>query len=64
MTLFQFDQIFLIVHKFEWNCFNYTNMIKAVGIFAQMFLNVFKFKWSGCILFKLEWSCLKFPKNE
>jgi len=26
--------------------------------FAQMFLNVCKFKWSGCILFKLEWSCL------
>jgi len=31
MTLFQFDQMFLIVPKFEWRCFNYANMIKAVG---------------------------------
>jgi len=23
MTLFQFDQMFLIVPKFEWSCFNY-----------------------------------------
>jgi len=44
MTLFQFDQIFLIVRKIELSCFNYTNMIKAVGIFAQMFLNACKFK--------------------
>jgi len=64
MTLFQFDQIFLSVHKFEWSCFNYTNMIKTDGIFAQMFLNVCKFKLSGCTLFKLDCSCLKFPKNE
>jgi len=63
MTLFQFDQMFLIVPKFEWSCFNYPNMIKAVGLeFTQMFLNVCKFKWSGCILFELEWSCSKFPK--
>jgi len=39
MTLFQFDQMFLIVPKFEWNCFNYPNIIK----FAQLFLNVCKF---------------------
>jgi len=32
MTLFQFDQMFLIVPKFEWSCFNDPNMIKAVGI--------------------------------
>ena len=32
--------------------------------FAQMFLNVCKFKRSGCILFKLEWSYLKFPEIE
>jgi len=32
MTLFQFDQMFLIVPKFEWSTFNYPNMIKAVGI--------------------------------
>jgi len=30
--------------------------------FAQMFLNARKFKWSGCILLKFEWSCLKFSK--
>jgi len=32
MTLFQFDQMFLTVPKFEWSYFNYPNMIKAVGI--------------------------------
>jgi len=32
MTLFQFDQMFLIVPMFEWSCFNYPNMIKAFGI--------------------------------
>jgi len=54
MTLFQFDHMYLIVPKFEWSCFNHPNMIKLE--FAQMFLNVCKF---NCILFKLEWSCLK-----
>jgi len=34
MTLiqFEFDQMFLIVPKFERSSFNYPNMIKAVGI--------------------------------
>jgi len=32
MTLFQFDQMFLIVPKFEWSCLNCPNMIKAFGI--------------------------------
>jgi len=32
MTLFQFDQMFLIVPKFEWSCFNYPNMMKATRI--------------------------------
>ena len=32
--------------------------------FAQMFLSVCNFKWSGCISFELEWSCLKLPKIE
>jgi len=32
MTLFQFDQVFLTVPKFDWSCLNYPNMIKAGGI--------------------------------
>jgi len=36
MTLIQFDQMFLIVHKFEWSCFNYPNMIRAVVIFPNV----------------------------
>ena len=32
MTLFQFDQMFLIVLKFESSFFNNPNMIKAIGI--------------------------------
>jgi len=36
MTLFQFDQMFLIVPKFEWSCFNYPNMIKAIGIWPNV----------------------------
>jgi len=43
MTLFQFDQMFLIVPKFEWSCFNYPIMTEGVG-FAWMLLNVCKFK--------------------
>jgi len=43
MTLFQFDQMFLIVPKLEWSCFNFSNM-KRLLEFAQMFLNVCKFK--------------------
>jgi len=30
MALFQFDQMFLIVPKFEWSCFNYPNMIRLL----------------------------------
>jgi len=37
MTLFQFHQMFLIVPNFEWSCFNYPNMIKAVGICPNVF---------------------------
>ena len=38
MTLFQFefDQMLLIVPKFEWSSFNYPNMIKAVGIYLNV----------------------------
>ena len=36
MTLFQSDQMFLIVPKFELNCFNYPNMIKVVGICSNV----------------------------
>jgi len=32
--------------------------------FAQIFLSVCNFKWSGCILFKLDWRCLNVPKIE
>jgi len=32
MTLFQFDQIVLIVPKSEWSSFNYPDMIKTVEI--------------------------------
>jgi len=32
MTLFQFDQMYLIVAKVEWSCFNYTNTIEVGGI--------------------------------
>ena len=37
MTLFQFDQMFPNVPKFEWSSFNYPNMIKAVGICPNVF---------------------------
>ena len=46
MTLFQFDQIFLIVPKFELSCFNYPNMIKAVGICPNV---------SKCIQIQMNW---------
>jgi len=55
MTLFQFDQMFLIVPKNE--AVSITQIWLKLLEFPQMFLNVCKFKWSGCILLKLEWSC-------
>jgi len=62
MTLFQFDQMFLIVPKFEWSCFNYPNMIKAVGICPNVSKCMqIQMNWLYSILFKLIWSCLKFP---
>jgi len=58
MTLFQLAQMARIVPKFEWSCFNFPNMIKAVGIcpnvsnlwkfiqFMETFLTSPKFEWS------------------
>jgi len=46
MTLFQFDQMVLIVPKFEWSYFNYPNMIKAVGICPNV---------SKCMQFQMKW---------
>ena len=46
MTLFQFDQMFLIVPKFDWSCFNSPNMMKVVGICPNV---------SKCIQIKMKW---------
>jgi len=36
MNLFYFTQIFPIVPKFEWNCFNYPHSIEAFGIYPNV----------------------------
>jgi len=55
-----------IVPKFEWNCFNYPNMIEAVGICPNLStVIVCKFEWSVCILpnwNEAVWSSVKLNK--
>ena len=65
MTLFQFAQMARIVPMFEWSCFNYPNLIKAVGICPNVSkcmhkLNevvVYYSNWSGAV-----WSSAKSKK--
>ena len=35
INLFYFTQIFPIVPKFEWNCFNYPNLIEFVELYPN-----------------------------
>jgi len=35
MSLFYFAQIIPVVPKFEWNCFNYPNLIDVVEIYPN-----------------------------
>ena len=72
LTDLQCMQFWITLFKFA-QMVRYPSLNEALSInqiwsrvlkFALMFLSVCNFKCSGCILFKMEWSCLKLPKIE